>query len=520
MGFIGVLLPCRRALLRQVDWTWFRFAKHRKTLYANHPSMANQGINQSQKQVQGLILTPQLRQSLRILQVPAAELLREISEELAANPLIEEVEPLATEGAPVSTPDSEAEDDSPRELTLGDDDFDALRRMKDDWDESYYEEVRSQGYSQEDEERRRHMIESVTGESSLSEHLAEQARTASEDPEVQEAFKLLIASLDERGFLDEDLSSIALRANQSYEAVTTAHTLMLAFDPPGIGARDLRECFLAQLKQRGRGLSFAARLVSDCWEPLMARRLDDCGRILELTPDEIREGLAELSKLETVPARRFARDENRVVTPDATVEKGEDGKWKITLDDRHVPKLRLVPAYKDMLAGNALGDKERHYILERMRQGKFLIGAIEERQRTVERLAHIILERQVDFFEHGPSQLRPLTMTDVAKEMGVHETTVGRAAANKWMLTPFGLKEFRWFFTSGVSTEGGGTVAQEGVQEIIADILARENPAAPLADEAITAELKKRGIKIARRTVAKYREGLGQPPAHMRKQRL
>jgi RNA polymerase sigma-54 factor len=221
-----------------------------------------------------------------------------------------------------------------------------------------------------------------------------------------------------------------------------------------------------------------------------------------------------------VPARRFARDDNRVVTPDATVELDDEGKWKVVMDDRHVPKLRLVPAYKDMLAGHTLGDKERTYILERMRQGKFLIGAIEERQRTIERLAHIIVDRQGDFFEHGPARLKPLTMTDVAKEMGVHETTVGRAAANKWMLTPHGLKEFRWFFTSGVATADGGTVAQEGVQEMIADILARENPAAPLADEAITAELRKRGVQIARRTVAKYREALGQPSAHMRRQRL
>jgi RNA polymerase sigma-54 factor len=481
--------------------------------------MANQGVNQSQKQVQGLVLTPQLRQSLRILQVPAAELLREIADEMAANPLLEEVEPTSNERLDAA-PSDEPEEEGPRELSLGDEDFDALRRMKEDWDESYYEEIRSQGYTQDDEERRRHMLESVTGESSLSEHLAEQARTASEDPQVQEALKLLIASLDDRGFLDEDLSSLALRSGQSYEAVVTAHTLLLGFDPVGIGARDLRECFLAQLRQRGRGLSFAARLVQDAWEPLMARRLDECGRICELTPDEVREGLTEMAKLETAPARRFMRDDNRVVSPDATVEKAEDGQWKVTMDDRHIPKLKLASAYKDMLAGQALGEKERAYILERMRQGKFLIGAIEERQRTIERLAHIIVERQGDFFEHGPAQLRPLTMTDVAKEMGVHETTVGRAAANKWMLTPHGLKEFRWFFTSGVATEGGGTVAQEGVQELIADILARENPAAPLADEAITAELRKRGIQIARRTVAKYREALGQPPAHMRRRRL
>lgn len=483
--------------------------------------MSNQGMNQSQKQVQGLILTPQLRQSLRILQVPATELLREISDELAANPLLEEVEPTNVEPLEQTGPTAEdSEEDGPRELSLGEDDFDALKRMKEDWDDSYYEEIRSQGYTQEDEERRRHMLESATGEASLSEHLEDQARTAAETPEVQEALKLLIASLDERGFLEEDLSSIALRSGQPYEAVITAHTLLLSFDPPGIGARDLRECFLAQLRLNQRGLSTAARLVSECWEPMMGRRLEECARLLKVSLDEVREALVELAKLETVPARRFERDENRVVVPDATVTRGEHGNWKIVMDDRHVPRLRLVPAYKDMLAGNALGDKERHYILERMRQGKFLIGAIEERQRTVEKLAHIILEHQQDFFEHGPSRLKPLTMTEVAKEMNVHETTVGRAVANKWMLTPHGLHEFRWFFTSGVSTTDGGTVAQEGVQEMIADLLARENPAAPLADEAITAELKKRGVQIARRTVAKYREALGQPPAHMRKQRL
>lgn len=483
--------------------------------------MSNQGMNQSQKQVQGLILTPQLRQSLRILQVPATELLREISDELAANPLLEEVEPTNVEPLEQTGPTAEdSEEDGPRELSLGEDDFDALKRMKEDWDDSYYEEIRSQGYTQEDEERRRHMLESATGEASLSEHLEDQARTAAETPEVQEALKLLIASLDERGFLEEDLSSIALRSGQPYEAVITAHTLLLSFDPPGIGARDLRECFLAQLRLNQRGLSTAARLVSECWESMMGRRLEECARLLKVSLDEVREALVELAKLETVPARRFERDENRVVVPDATVTRGEHGNWKIVMDDRHVPRLRLVPAYKDMLAGNALGDKERHYILERMRQGKFLIGAIEERQRTVEKLAHIILEHQQDFFEHGPSRLKPLTMTEVAKEMNVHETTVGRAVANKWMLTPHGLREFRWFFTSGVSTTDGGTVAQEGVQEMIADLLARENPAAPLADEAITAELKKRGVQIARRTVAKYREALGQPPAHMRKQRL
>jgi RNA polymerase sigma-54 factor len=154
-----------------------------------------------------------------------------------------------------------------------------------------------------------------------------------------------------------------------------------------------------------------------------------------------------------------------------------------------------------------------------MKQGRFLIGALEERQRTLERLARILLDRQAAFFEQGPASLRPLIMADVARELGVHETTVSRAAANKWMLTPWGLREFRSFFSSGVATDDGGAVAASGVQEIIAEILSREDPALPLSDEDITSALQARGLRIARRTVAKYRDALGMPPAHLRRRR-
>ena len=207
------------------------------------------------------------------------------------------------------------------------------------------------------------------------------------------------------------------------------------------------------------------------------------------------------------------------MTPDVTVEREPSGAWRVTLDDRHVPRLRIAPAYKDLLAGRTLSDTDRAYILERMKQGRFLIGALEERQRTLERLTRILLDRQAGFFEQGPASLRPLTMAEVAKDLGVHETTVSRAAANKWMRTPWGLREFRTFFSSGVETESGGAVAASGVQEIIADILARENPGDPLSDEAITAELQRRGLRIARRTVAKYRDALGLPAAHLRRRR-
>lgn len=480
--------------------------------------MSDSGLQPSQRQLQGLVLTPQLRQSLRILQVPATELRQVVGEEMAANPLLEEAEPAAAGTAEAPAAEAEPAEDG-GELRVGDDDFDALRRMKEDWDDSYYEEVRSQGYSAEDEERRRHQLESVTGEASLGEHLLGQARLATSDPALLECFAALVGALDERGFLEEDLSHLALERQLDYGRLREAHALLLGFDPVGIGARNLRECYLAQLRAEGREPSPALRLVEEAWEHLMARRLDVVARELGYDAGTLRVALDDLARLETAPARRFGRDDNRVVTPDVTVAKGPDGAWSVTLDDRHVPRLRIAPAYKDMLAGRALSDADRAYILERMRQGRFLIGALEERQRTLERLARILLRRQADFFEQGPASLRPLTMAEVAGELGVHETTVSRAAANKWMLTPWGLREFRSFFSSGVATEQGGAVAASGVQEVIAEILSREDPALPMSDEAITAELHRRGLRIARRTVAKYRDALGLPSAHLRRRR-
>ena len=480
--------------------------------------MSQPGLQQSQRQIQGLVLTPQLRQSLRILQVPATELRQVVGEELAANPLLEEVEPAGASEAPVAASD-EPDSGSPEELRVGDEDFEALKRMKEDWDDSYYEEVRSQGYTAEDEERRRHQMDSLTGDASLGEHLMGQARLATSDPELLAAFAALAESLDERGFLEEDLSTLALAHGLDYGRLREAHALMLGFDPTGIGARDLRECYLAQLRAEGASPTPATRLVEEAWEPLMERRLDVVAQRLGYDADTLRAALADLARLETVPARRFRRDDNRVVTPDATVERDAEGGWKVTLDDRHVPRLRIAPAYKDMLAGRSLSEADRAYILERMKQGRFLIGAIEERQRTLERLTRVLLARQADFFESGPAHLRPLTMAEVAGELGVHETTVSRAASGKWMLTPWGLREFRSFFSSGVATDEGGAVAASGVQEIIADILARENPGEPLSDEAITAKLRERGLRIARRTVAKYRDALGLPPAHLRRRK-
>lgn len=488
--------------------------------------MNSPGLQQSQRQTQGLVLTPQLRQSLRILQVPATELHQEIAAELAANPLLEEVPP--EEGTPAvkaeSEPDFEDREENEGlsgrgdELRISENDFGSLRKMESDWQDSYYDEQRSQNYSPEDEERREHFFESVVGEESLQEKLIAQARLAAPTSGVLDALQTLVGNLDERGFMTADPAMLALESGLPRADMDTAWTLLKTFDPPGIGAADLRECLLIQLVQTRRRHTLAALIVDECFPLLLKRKIPEIARKLESTPEEVREAIGVIAQLETSPARKFAQDDNRVVTPDVIIRRNaEDDGWNVLLNNENIPRLRLNHAYKNLLAGKTLSDKDRAYITEKMRAGRFLIGAIEQRQQTLERIARLLLQYQADFFDGGVAKLRPLTMSQLAGDLGVHETTVSRAIANKFVQTPHGLFELRFFFTSGLTTDSGEAMANTSVKEVLADIVAAEDPSAPLSDESLVEALGGKGIRIARRTVAKYRDALNIPPAYLRK---
>jgi len=475
-------------------------------------------MQQVQKQSQSLVLAPQLRNSLKILQAPAMELRNSILEELQANPLLEE---LPFDGISVEEqtrePEGAGADDPKEEMAFSDKDFTALQRLDEEWKEYYAQENNAVPHTSEDEERRQHFFDSVTNSGSLQEHLIEQANMADCSEKEKEAVIYMIGSLDDSGFLTESVSDIALVSRLPYSAVQTAHGILQTFDPPGIGATDIRECLLAQLDQRGRGASLAARILRDHYNLLLRRRVPELSRKLGASAEDVQRAIEEISTLEPAPGKRFSEDTNRVVEPDVTVEQDAEGNWRVTLNNEHIPRLRLSNAYKELLARGNLSKQEREYIQERMRSGKFLINSIEQRQQTIERITREILRHQSGFFEHGVSHLRPLTMNTIAQDVGVHETTVSRAIANKYIRTPFGIFEFKYFFTPGFRSDKGEAVSNKSIQDMIQHIVDDEDPAKPRSDNEIVRRLKERDIKIARRTVAKYREELGILPTNLRR---
>ncbi len=480
--------------------------------------MSSQGFQQVQKHTQSLVLAPQLRNSLKILQAPAIELRNSILEELQANPLLEE---LPLDMVSVEEEQQNGNDDSdpdPREeLDFDADDLSILDRMSEDMRDYYHEESFGQQYTTEDEERRKHFFDSLTETPSLQQHLLEQAEMGAASAEEKEALTFLIGSIDERGFLPTPLPDVALMAGLPLGVVQRASEMLKSFDPPGIGAADMRDCLLTQLRQKGRETSLAARILENHYPLLLRRRIPELARKTGAGLEDVQDAIEEIATLDPAPGKRFSEDHNRVVEPDVTVEKDENGEWRILLNNDYIPRLRISSAYKEMLARGRLNKNERQYIHEHMRSGRFLINSIEQRQQTIERITREILRFQNDFFGCGVSKLRPLTMNTVAQAVGVHETTVSRAIANKFIKTPFGIFEFKYFFTPGYTSAGGESVSNKSIKEMIAQIIEGEDPAKPYSDQAIVNLLQKKEIKIARRTVAKYREELGILPTNLRR---
>lgn len=490
----------------------------------------NQGLHQ--RQTQNLVLAPQLRQSLKILQVAALDLRSVIQEELQANPTLEELpmDGMSLDASPPSgldgdhTPDAAAGEaaapidgardaDGKREEMDFSKEFEILSKFDQDWRDG---QAGARTYTAEDAERRQHFFDSLVSEPSLQEHLMRQAEMAELSPQAMDAMRHLVSSLDDRGFLTQTPADVALQTGLPLAEVQRAVATLKSFDPAGIGAANLPECLVAQLAAQGRGESLPARVVRDHFELLSRRRIPELARKLGVPADDVQAAIEEIGRLDPAPGRRFADDNNRVVVPDVTVEK--DGtEWKIHLNNDYIPRLRISSTYREMIAKGTLAKNERDYLRERMRSGKFLIDSIEQRQRTIERITREILTAQSEFFENGVAHLKPLTMTRIADIVGVHETTVSRAIANKYIKTPHGIFEFKYFFTPGYQAESGSSVSNTSVKEMIADLVAGEDKAAPLSDQEIVGQLLSKGITIARRTVAKYREELGILPSNLRR---
>jgi RNA polymerase sigma-54 factor len=327
----------------------------------------------------------------------------------------------------------------------------------------------------------------------------------------------IIYNLNEDGYLETPIDELAAQLEIAPAEVERVLARVQRFDPPGVAARDLRECLLAQLQNLGMEESLAARIVNNHLDLLEKHRYAEIAKVLSVPVDTVGQAAKIISLLEPKPGRDYGGEEPTYVVPDVYIHKvGED--YVVTLNRDAVPRLRLAGYYQRVLNDVDVAPETREYLAERLRSARWLVKSIYQRQQTIFKVATSIVKFQRAFFDHGISQLKPLVLKDVAEDIGMHESTISRATANKYAHTPQGIFELKFFFTSGVKGAGGEDVSAETVKEQIRGMVTAETSQNPLSDQAIAEMLRAKQINIARRTVAKYRQAMGIPPSANRKQ--
>ena len=479
--------------------------------------MAGPGLQQVQRLSLQQILAPQLQQSLHLLQVPALELRSLVQEELQQNPLLEEVpkdEPRVEVEPTADTPDA-AKSDAKTELDFQEE-FEVLAKLDDEWREYFSATSSFRGRSREQEEQRQHFFDSIVEQQSLQQHLLEQLWFAGVDDETRKVAELIIGSINEDGYLLTPVEELAISSGIELDRLQKALELVQTFHPVGVGARNLKECLLIQLDRLGKSESIEAVAVNRHLDDFAHKRYPEIARSLGITVEQVQQIANFISTLEPKPGRMFSTEQSQYVAPDVIVQRVGD-EYVVLLNDEQIPHVRISNAYKELMAREDKDDEARAYIRDKIRAGKFIIKSIHQRQQTIYNIAKVIVDRQREFLDKGLAYLKPLTMAQVAEVVGVHETTVSRAVANKYMQTPQGLFEMKFFFTPGYETAGGGALSSTSVKEQIAKLIEREDATHPLSDQEIVAILKEQGIPIARRTVAKYRTELNILPSNLRK---
>jgi RNA polymerase sigma-54 factor len=473
--------------------------------------MAGQGMRQTQNLALQQVLSPQLQQSLLILQTPLLELRNLVQQEMETNPVLEEL------------PDQPAADERTEEEPPADDNFNGefqkLASLDEEWRDYMAQSAYRDGFarSQEAQEKRQFVFDSIPVQETLHQNLIGQLNQTVLTADDRKAAELIIGNIDDNGFLQSAPEEMALNSGIPQEDFEKMLAVIQTFYPAGVGARDLRECLLIQMQRQGRERSLEHRIVSECMDELGKHRFPEIARKIGVGVDEVQKATDNISRLNPRPGQVFAAAPQNYVLPDVIVEKVDDD-YQISLNNDQIPHLRISNLYKDIIAsGDAQSSDVKNYVRDKIRSGKFLIRSIHQRQQTIFNIAQEIVSRQRDFLEHGPSHLKPMTMGEVADVVGVHETTVSRAVSGKYMATPQGVFEMKYFFTSGYHTATGESLSNTSVKEAVLDLIKHESGSAPLSDQEIVEILTERGIPIARRTVAKYRTELNILPSHMRR---
>jgi RNA polymerase sigma-54 factor len=496
-----------------------------------------QGLQLSARLSQSMVLAPQLQQSLALLQAPTLELKALVEQELQQNPVLEEMTSEETDLRDQSERDSdevaEAPDpaEPPADLTFDPsteknpaepvDDFQAefekLVQLDQEWRDHFSQTNVSIRQSTEEEEKRQFMFDSLTVGTSLAQMLMDQVRESGLTEEQRAIGELLIGNIDDYGYLKATVEEISTSNNLQPEKIAEVLKVIQAFDPPGVGARDLRECLMLQLERSGKTESLEYRIVRDHMEALGKRRIPEIARGTGCDVEDVQTSLGNIGRLEPRPGRAFLPDTDQYVLPEVFVQKNGH-EFTVTTNDEHIPHLRISNVYKDLMSQGENSAEVKNYIREKIRAGKFLIKSLHQRQATILNIGKEIVKRQFDFMEKGVAHLKPMTMSQVADVVGVHETTVSRAVSGKYIQTPQGIFEMKYFFTAGLQTSDGGEgVSNTSVKDMIAEIFKAEDSAKPLSDQEVVKMLGDKGITIARRTVAKYRGELSILPSNLRK---
>ena len=476
----------------------------------------------SLRQSQRVVMTPLLQQAIQLLQLSTLELQDVVQKELLENPMLEEVNqdtPETTEGAAATTTETPAPTVEPitaetpptteRQTDELPFDFNAVMSAADD-----DHEERSL-VSQEDREDL--PFENVVRtQVSLADHLEEQLRFATEDVAVRRIGAEIIGNLDEDGYLRADLEEIAQRCSVTADEAAKVLELVQGFEPPGVAARSIQECLLLQLRRDPLPDPVSVEIIEAHFDDLSRRRYQDIARAMKLSLDRIMESVEEIMGLEPKPGRRFGGNDSRYIVPDVFVYK-LGNEYTVVLNEDGIPRLRVNGLYRSLLKTAGSGDEAKQYVEQKLRSALWLIKSVDQRQRTLRKVTQSIVKFQRDFLDRGLSHLRPLSLRDVGEDIGMHESTISRVTTNKYVETPQGLFELKYFFHSGIASGDGEMVSSVSVKKMIQDILAAEDPAKPQSDQEVAQALQKRGLTIARRTVAKYREELGILPSHQRR---
>ncbi len=493
-----------------------------------------------QRLAQVQVMSPQMQQSLALLQAPMLDLQAMVNKELQENPVLEELSPDEKHSADdenesgVELIGKPGEDEAaeppagtkvePADESNGEpyDDFqvemERLAELSEEWREHFNASniAPVSRPTVDDEERRQFMFESLTSGTSLQEHLLGQAHLSDLDEEESVVAEVIIGNIDENGFLQASLEELMEASGKDADVVDEVLSVLRSFEPAGVGASDLRECLLLQLERIGKIDSLEHRVIDKHMDALGRRRFPEIARAIGVEVDEVQNIAENISHLDPRPGSAYQETAEVYVSPEVFVS-WKDDRWEVTSNREEMPQLRISNSYKDLLVEAKDSKDVREYIRGKIRDGNFLIKSIHQRQDTILKIGKEIVARQSEFLDNGISHLNPMTMSEIAEKVGVHETTVSRAVSGKYMQTPQGLFEMRYFFTGAIQTDDGKGMSNTSVKQMIAALVENEEKSKPLSDESIVKLLGKKKVKIARRTVAKYRGELGILSSSMRR---